>query len=865
MKSRVWIAASFAALAAQVSPVLAIVSAQSAVLLPHHVQGAGASSTRAGETVTVRGVVTARTSDGFFIQTEVSADDGDSNTSEGLFVSHVVDHTLVGHAVHVTGTVAEAASRTQLQSVSNVSDEGSSTMPPAFELTDAQLSAAGAPDQLERFEGMRLRAALTAVSPTALDGSFFAVLSGVSRTFREPGIEQGSPLLDCASGPCAFETFDGNGERLRVDSDGIDGTAVADVAVEAFMDATGPLDFAAGAYTLLPEVTLLAGGGMPLMEVSGAGDGQYAVASLNLGDPSADADAHQRRMSKASQMVRWVLSLPDVIAVQGAESAAVLGDVATRINLDAPEAGYVALLDGFLVRAARVTVVSVEHVGAATNLFEHPPVMLRALVAAPGQQFPKRLTLINNQFRSLADARRDDQAGQEARAQRQAQAEWLASFIDDRQASNPREAILSLGNYNAHAFNDGYVDVLGTVLGSPAPGNQVVLSSPHLVSPLLNDLTATPAVLRYTSIADGNAQSLDHILATANLLEQFLGVAYARVNADFPESLQFVADDPRRLSDRDPIVAYFSFPGDEEPPVFDALPQDAAAPATGPDGAIVTYALPTATDNADAAVVVSCSPASGSLFALGASVVTCSVQDAAANQATTAFTVTVQDTNAPVLTVPADVNQTATSPSGRLVTFEILALDTVDGPVGASCVPASGSTFPIGTTVVACTTADAAGNGAAASFTVTITDTQSAQGRMYGNGAIADARQRVAFAFDVRESANAVDRGWLVVLSQDSRGRLQLLAANVGDVVFTNAPGYTPGPYPSTGVDTVTFNGVGYWNGRPNHRVEVTASDRGEPGAGRDSFSLVVKSPAGQVVHSSTGVLRSGNVQALRR
>src|SRR5258708_2900060 len=34
--------------------------------------------------------------------------------------------------------------------------------------------------------------------------------------------------------------------------------------------------------------------------------------------------------------------------------------------------------------------------------------------------------------------------------------------------------IVSVGDYNSFEFNDGYVDVVGTVLGTPAPADQVV-------------------------------------------------------------------------------------------------------------------------------------------------------------------------------------------------------------------------------------------------------------------------------------------------------------------------------------------------------------------------------------------------------
>lgn len=870
MRSRTGLFAAVAALAATVSPMPAIIAAQTTVL-PHHVQGAGAASPLAGSMQTVRGVVIARTSTGFFIQTETNSEDGDLNTSEGLFISHVIDGSLHGHAVAVTGTVAESHTMTAVQSVTSVVDLGPSTLPAAFELTTNELSAAGARDQLERFEGMRVSATMTSVSPTALDGSFFAVLAGVERPSRGPGVEAGAPPLACAAAPCDFELFDGNPERLRVDSDAVDGASIVDVGVEAFIVASGPLAFAAGHYTLLPEETLLAFGGIPQMWVEAAADDQFSVASMNLGEPPADAAARERQIAKASLMVRWVLAYPDVVAVQQAEDAAVLADLAQRINQDAAAAGepvpeYAAQLNGFLVKSTRVAVMSAAPAGGA-GVFEHEPIVLRAVIDGGPSVARQRLTLINSQLHSLANVGDDDATGQQARAQRRAQAEWLATFVNDLQTANPSERVLVLGNFNAHPFNDGYVDVMGTVLGTPAAASRVVLASPSLVSRPLHDLMAAlPDSLRYSSIADGNAQALDHLLASANLIDQLQNVAVARVNADFPEVLRDTTGDPSRLSDRDPVVAFFSFPTDDTAPVFDPAPQNILVPATGPAGAVVNYALPVATDNVDANVVVTCTPAAGSMFSMGSTAVRCSAEDEAGNQATASFTVTVQDTAAPVITVPANINETASSTSGRQVVFTVSANDAVDGPVGVTCVPASGSTFPIGTTVVACSAADTAGNRGHATFTVTITGTQSLHGHMDGSGQVRSGQHKVSFAFDVRESAQLIDRGWLILLSTNSGSwNSNCFVARVDSIVFSNAPGYKPGRSPSNGVDTVTFKGIGHWNGKPNYRFEVSASDRGEPGAGRDTFSVVIKSPSGKVVETMTGVLREGNIQARRR
>ena len=84
-------------------------------------------------------------------------------------------------------------------------------------------------------------------------------------------------------------------------------------------------------------------------------------------------------------------------------------------------------------------------------------------------------------------------------------------------------------------------------------------------------------------------------------------------------------------------------------------------------------------------------------------------------------TITVTDITAPVLTLPGNITVAATSASGAVVTYAASATDNVNGSVPVTCVPSSGSTFPIGTTTVNCSATDATSHTATGSFTVTVT------------------------------------------------------------------------------------------------------------------------------------------------
>lgn len=150
---------------------------------------------------------------------------------------------------------------------------------------------------------------------------------------------------------------------------------------------------------------------------------------------------------------------------------------------------------------------------------------------------------------------------------------------------------------------------------------------------------------------------------------------------------------------------------------------DVTVEATGPGGAEATYDAPTATDTYDTTLAPTCAPPSGSLFPLGANVVSCSVSDQSGNTSTGQLTVTVQDTTAPTLSLPGTITEEMTSPQGAVVSYTATASDLVSGSTAVTCLPASGSTFGYGDTTVSCSSTDGAGNTANGTFTVTVQDT----------------------------------------------------------------------------------------------------------------------------------------------
>lgn len=607
MIPRIWLSASGAGLLST-----SVVFAQIPIA---SIQGSSAESPLAGQTVTTRGIVTAKKSNGFFLQTPGTGD-GDAATSDGVFVfTFSVGSVQVGDEISMTGTVQEyrptndpsSPPVTELTSPTGITVLNTDQpLPEPVEITalDASTVQPLDPQRFERFEGMRVRiGSLTVTAPTGAatfsevnsavtsDGLFQGVITGMDRPFREPGIEVPTPLPSGA--PTTVTRFDANPERLAVDSDGQLGAAAVDVAADAIAtNLTGVLDYVFRTYTLLldPSAAWNVTGHGAFRAVPAGHANELTVASANLErfydavSPNLvlSAEAYDRRLGKASRLIRHVLRNPDIVAVQEVENLTVLQTLAARIDSDASAAGepapqYTAYSEngpdsvdlGFLVRSARVALSSVaaQPAGLLQNpngttsspLFDRPTYVLTA-TGPNGLAF----TLINNHLLSLTRVAEETPGpngwptdGARARGKRLQQAESLGALIKSRLAANPAERLLAVGDFNAHPFNDGYVDVVGILSGQQAPAPQVTLWSSFVQSPLLQVLTASsfaPASERYSYIFGGHAQQLDHALASPALSPLVTRLAHGRVNADFPEIYRNDGTRPERLSDHDPLL-----------------------------------------------------------------------------------------------------------------------------------------------------------------------------------------------------------------------------------------------------------------------------------------------------------------------
>ena len=161
---------------------------------------------------------------------------------------------------------------------------------------------------------------------------------------------------------------------------------------------------------------------------------------------------------------------------------------------------------------------------------------------------------------------------------------------------------------------------------------------------------------------------------------------------------------------------------DTTPPQFDEFPVDIILEAQA-DGTVMVTFVATATDSSGAIPAISCTPPSGTTFAVGQTSVTCIATDASGNSVSGTFLVTVVDSTPPVVTVPTSpVFETIQGPAGSIVNFDNLVSvsDLVDPNPTLTCVPASDSLFELGRTTVTCTGRDASNNTATADFEVVV-------------------------------------------------------------------------------------------------------------------------------------------------
>ncbi len=586
------------------SPVSTLVV--SGTLAIHHIQGTRHYSLLAGEVVTgVQGVVTAVSGSGFFLQDPHP--DADEATSEGIFVYMAgTPAVTIGDLISVTGTVDEFTSGgvssgnlsgTELRNVTidllatgqplpaPIIVGGDGRLPPHqiidndsngdVNLTPEFDPAEDGIDFYESLEGM-----LVQVNEAVVVGSthFNEVI-----VVGDGGVNGG---LFSPRGALVVRADDFNPERIFIDDTLIPLSGDYEVGDAFTAPITGVLDYSFGNFKLLnvnPLPATTSGGLTAETTSSGSGANQLTMATFNV--ENLDARDDPARFEALAAIMLDNLNAPDIIAlvevqdnngpvddgvVDASETYEMLigaiidaggpvydfRDIAPENNEDGGEPGG-NIRVGFLFQPGRVMFVdrpggtavlttTVSLGSAGVELSASPGRVAPQHPAFAGSRKPLAAEFVFNGYTLILIANHFNSKGGDgplfgryqppplvSEARRVAQAQVVHDFVQEILHLDAQAHVVVLGDLNDFPFSPPLQTLQDGVL--------------------TNLITTLPESERYTYLFEGNAQVLDHILVSQNLMTYTAVTAdIVHVNAEFPLDEQ--------ASDHEPVVAQFTMP-----------------------------------------------------------------------------------------------------------------------------------------------------------------------------------------------------------------------------------------------------------------------------------------------------------------
>jgi predicted extracellular nuclease len=549
-------------------------------VLIHEVQGAGAASPIAGQTVTIEGVVTGVDDEiganfervfpgdaGIFVQEEPADADADPATSEGVFVGFVRPRSAYppGTVVRLAGRVVEQFNETRINITQGTEPEvlGTAPVPEPVIVDPAAAAAQATPARpyYESLEGMNVRVDVGTATSGARNkfGETFLTL-GVNRD-PEDRVFRTEPTPDLIAADA--DAGAGDPDNPLVDTDST--TELEADLFDVVRGLEGPLGFSFSHYKVINQE-----GNAPAIEkgptrfpydlVHPRRADQLRIASFNVENyfpEGGDLDLrivtreeYELKRDRIAHAIDELLERPDVVAVQEVADRTILQDLADTLG------GYTAYLEdgndsrgidvGFLI-ADGVEHSNVRQFGKTATgpagftcsdvpggLFDRPP--LAVDVERAGVKF----TLFSNHFSSKS-------APDECRA---AQAAFVRDRVAEIEAAGG-EAIVA-GDLNAFETESAL-----TTLEDGATS-------------LDNLWDVPPESERYSFHFDGRLQTLDHVLVTDGLQPRVEDFRYAHFDNDYYERRDTAAPDGHHVSDHDPPLLTLDLPG---APVNVALPE----------------------------------------------------------------------------------------------------------------------------------------------------------------------------------------------------------------------------------------------------------------------------------------------------
>lgn len=381
------------------------------------------------------------------------------------------------------------------------------------------------------------------------NGQFWGVLSSGITTnehmFRKTGIaaDEYTP----SGAPSGVPTWTGNPQRILIDTTTFGGTAVnitvgqtitcsnTNTTGKGATAGIGLIDYTLGyARLLIFKETTCSVSGTVATSVSAAADTtHFKVGTLDLSSLASTDALYSTELAKATLAVTNVFGSPDIFALQDVDSQTTLQALGSAANTaNSGSATYTAsvlgtgtLNNGFLINTTTFKNTNFVQVGAnatyttasggSAALWDAPPLVATGEFVRTGKNYP--VTIINVHM-AVRDNIGDSSLGADVRTHRAAQAAAISALAQQYQSGGAN--VIVAGNFNAYEYNDGYVDVVGVVDGSPAASTAVTLYQATSTTAALHDFTTdVTANTRYNIIERGNAAALEHILASSTVTD----------------------------------------------------------------------------------------------------------------------------------------------------------------------------------------------------------------------------------------------------------------------------------------------------------------------------------------------------------
>lgn len=564
-----------------------------AATLISSVQGAGANSPLLGNNVSIEAIVVADFQNsnqlgGFFVQEEDAQADGNSQTSEGIYIASTTA-VAIGDRVRVSGAVAETFGLTQLSSTTVTVCASNQTLPTPATISLPVTSL----DALETVEGMPVAIAQTlTVNETYQLGRYGQVLLANGRlqqptNVAEPGAAANALqaqnnlnklMLDDASNiqnpdPVIFPAT-----GLSADNTLRSGDTVANLH--------GVITYDFGIYRILPisAPNFIHTNSRPLAPIADS-NANLKIASFNVlnffngngvggGFPTArGANTAAEFARQKTKIVSALAGLnADVIGVieienDGYSSTSAIAELTSALNTatgtttwkyinpGVNKIGTDEIAVGFIYRSDKATAIGKTAILNSSVDSQFIDTKNRPALAQSFRVNSNRAiaTAVVNHFKSkgsdcndLGDFDIGDGQGNCNITRTQAATALVNWLSTNPTGVNDRDYLI-IGDLNAYAkenpitqiINGGYTDLINKFGGNTA----------------------------YSYVFDGQAGYLDHGLASNALAPQVLFAADWHINADEPISLDyntefkstaqinnFYSPDAYRSSDHDPLV-----------------------------------------------------------------------------------------------------------------------------------------------------------------------------------------------------------------------------------------------------------------------------------------------------------------------